>query len=158
MSLHSYIAIKATLPILSNPFDYKSTVKFTEDEFHYCFGNHLTKEESKPLFERYAIPSVAHVLWQGALGGLKEAGPGFVDFDKKERAPLLLTAGTLDHVVPVSTVHKEYEAYIRKGKNPNAVVEYHLFEGKSHGIVNQKGWQDVADLALNFVESHIKKA
>jgi non-heme chloroperoxidase len=149
-------AIKAGFPILSNPFDYKSTVKITEDEFHFCFGNHLTKAESKPLYERYAIPSVAHILWQASASVFREAGPGFVDFDRKERAPLLLTAGSIDHVVTESTIKKEYDAYLRKGKNPNAIVEFHVFQGKSHGIVNQAGWQDVADYALNFAESHTK--
>jgi non-heme chloroperoxidase len=152
----SHKAIKAGLPILSNPFDYKSTVKITPDEFHYCFGNHLTKEESKPLYDRYAIPSVAHILWQGALGALREAGPAFVDFDRTERAPLLLTAGSIDHVVAEPTVKKEFEAYHRKGSKPNAVVEFHVFPGKSHGIVNQQGWQEVANFALQFCEQHIK--
>jgi non-heme chloroperoxidase len=37
------------------------------------------------------------------------------------------------------------------------VVEMRVFEGRTHGIVNQKGWEEVADYALNWVEQHIAK-
>jgi len=147
-----FSTIKAGFPILGNPFDYASTVKISESEFHYCFGNHLTPAESKPLWERYSIPSVCHVLWEGALGLLHPTTAGSaVSWDKADRAPLLLIAGTKDHVVPQSVVEKEFKAY----KGP-AKVEYKVFEGRSHGIVNQKGWEEVADAALAFAEANIK--
>jgi len=151
-----FSTFKATFPVLKNPFDANSTVKITESEFHYCFGNHLTEAETKPLWERYSIPSVAHVLWQGALGGLSEKGPAHVDFKKESRAPLLLIAGTIDHVVPESVVAKEYAAYEKQGKDGHSIVEYKVFEGRSHGIVNQTGWQEVADYALAFIDKHVK--
>jgi len=34
-------------------------------------------------------------------------------------------------------------------------VEMKCFEGRTHGIVNQEGWEEVADYALNFVEEHL---
>jgi non-heme chloroperoxidase len=148
-----FSTIKAGLPILSNPFDYASTVKITESQFHFCFGNHTTDAESKKIWERYSIPSVAHVLWQGALASLHpKTSATQVDFEKTNRAPLLLIAGTLDHVIPMSTVEKEYKAY----KGP-AKVEYKVFEGRSHGIVIQTGWQEVADFALAFAEANLKQ-
>ena len=53
--------------------------------------------------------------------------------------------------MPQSVVEKEFKAY----KGP-AKVEYKVFEGRSHGIVNQKGWEEVADAALAFAEANIK--
>ena len=150
-----FSTVKATFPVLKNPFDRDSTVAITADQFHYCFGNHLaTVAEAKPLWERYAVPSVAHVLWEGALGGLSSHGPAHVDFKKENRAPLLLMAGTQDHVVPQATVTKEFAAYEKAGKGDQAIVEFKIFEGRSHGIVNQSGWQEVADYAIDFVEKH----
>ncbi|PTB35568.1 uncharacterized protein TrAFT101_009391 [Trichoderma asperellum] len=143
--------VKATLPVLSNPFDFESTVKITESEFRYCFGNTISEEENKALYERYSIPSIAHVLWQGAIGGLVHPkGVLHVDFNKRDRAPLLLISGSKDHVVPPQTVKKEYKAY-QKG---SGLVEYKEFEGRSHGIVSQEGWEDVLDYALGFVEKY----
>ena len=150
-----FSTVKATTPILSNPFNYSSTVNITHKEFHYCFGNHLASEsDSAADFERYAIPSVAHVLWQAALSGLSSGGAAHVDFKKECRAPLLLIAASLDHVVPQVTVQKEFDAYQKGDGHP--VVEMKVFEGRSHGIVNQKGWEEVADFALDFVERETK--
>ncbi|KAH8888622.1 alpha/beta-hydrolase [Thozetella sp. PMI_491] len=148
-----FSTVKATFPVLKNPFDMGSTVKITENQFHYCFGNHLAPAESKTLWDRYSIPSVAHVLWEGALGGLKAKGPAHVDFRRECRAPLLLVAGTNDHVVPKSTVEKEFAAYDKTGQ---AVVELKVFEGRTHGIVNQEGWKEVADYGIEFALKHTK--
>ncbi|KAH8690239.1 Alpha/Beta hydrolase protein [Talaromyces proteolyticus] len=150
-----FSTIKATIPVLSNPFNVHSTVKITAEQFHYCFGNHMTREASDVLYNRYAIPSVAHVLWQEAVGMLKKTGPGQVDFGKQDRAPLLLVAGTKDHLVSQTTALKGFEAY-QEGKS-NAVVEMKVFEGRSHGIVNQDKWEKVADFSVAFAEKNMKK-
>jgi non-heme chloroperoxidase len=62
--------------------------------------------------------------------------------------------GTNDNVVAQSTVEKEFAAYDKDGP---ALVELKLLEGKTHGIVNQGGWREVADYALEFCEQHMKK-
>jgi non-heme chloroperoxidase len=148
-----FSTIKATFNVLSNPFDYNSTVPLGEPDFHYAFGNHLKEPESKVLWEKYSIPAAAHVLWQGALGGLhrkSEKGDAHVDFEKANRVPLLLIAGTEDHVVPKSVVKKEMSAY----KGPT-VVELKVFQGRTHGIVNQNGWEEIADFGLQWVEKQL---
>lgn len=61
-------------------------------------------------------------------------------------------AGSIDHVLPPAVVHKEFEAYEKGNSAP--VVEYHIFEGRSHGIVNQDGWKEIADFALAFAAKH----
>lgn len=133
--------VKATLPVLSNPLDFESTVKITESEFRYCFGNTMSEEESKAVYERYSIPSIAHVLWQGAIGGLVHPkGVLHVDFNKHDRAPLLLISGSKDHVVPPQTVKKEYKAY-QKG---SGLVEYKVFEGRS-----------VRTLSIHYDDRHV---
>jgi non-heme chloroperoxidase len=154
-----FTTAKASFAILGHPSTYNAAVPITESQFHYAFGNHLTEAESKPLWEKYSIPSAAHVLWQGAIGAIKSEGnvnvDGHVDFAKKDRAPLLMIAGTNDHTVPREIVEAEFKHY-KKHEGP-AVVEVKVFEGRTHGIVNQKGWEEVADYALNWVEQHIAK-
>jgi non-heme chloroperoxidase len=78
-------------------------------------------------------------------------GDGAVDWGKKDRAPLLLIAGTNDHVVPKAVVEVEKEAYYGP-----AIVGFKAFEGRTHGIVNQAGWEEVADFALKWVEEKVK--
>ena len=141
--------VKAGFAILGNPFTYNKAVPITASQFHYAFGNHLTSAESALLWEKYSIPAAAHVLWQGALGAVVK-GDGAVDWGKKDRVPLLLVAGTNDHTVPKQVVKAEKKKYHGPG-----IVELKVFEGRTHGIVNQNGWEEVADFAIKWVEGKI---
>ncbi|KUJ20555.1 alpha/beta-hydrolase [Mollisia scopiformis] len=143
--------VKAGFGVLGNPLNYNKAVKITESQFHYNFGNHLNAVDSKVLWEKYSIPAAGHILFQGVLGLLSAKSEGSVDFGKKNRAPLLLIAGTNDHVVPRQVVEAERKHYVGP-----AVVELKVFEGRTHGIVNQKGWEEVADDALKWVEEKTK--
>lgn len=146
--------IKSGFGVLGHPSTYNAAVPITEKQFHYAFGNHLSEAESTELWNKYSIPSAAHILWQGLEGAFTSTGnvksDGHVDFAKEDRAPLLLIGGTKDNVVPQGVVKAELKHY--KG---SAVVEMMIFEGRSHGIVNQEGWEEVADFALKWVEAHI---
>ncbi|CZR61142.1 uncharacterized protein PAC_11038 [Phialocephala subalpina] len=135
--------VKAEFGVLGNPLNYNKAVPISASQFHYNFGNHLNATDSKALYEKYAIPAAGHILFQGVLGLLNKKGKGSVDFGKKDRAPLLLVAGTTDHVVPRGVVEAEKKHYVGP-----AVMEYKVFEGRTHGIVNQAGWEEVADFAL----------
>jgi non-heme chloroperoxidase len=86
-----------------------------------------------------------HVLWQGALAGLHSAGNGEVDWKKADRAPLLLIGGGNDHIVPPTVPPAVLEKYSHGG---GGLVEHKQFEGRTHHIVGQKGWQEVADYSL----------
>jgi alpha-beta hydrolase superfamily lysophospholipase len=65
----------------------------------------------------------------------------------KDRVPLLLIAGTNDHTVPMEVVKAEKKKY-----HGPAVVELKIFEGRTHGIVNQQGWEEVAEFAIKVSE------
>lgn len=146
--------IKAGFNILGHPSTYQAAVPITEAQFHYAFGNHLNETESRELWDKFSIPSAAHILWQGLEGAFTLPGnaksDGHVDFAKADRAPLLLIGGSMDNVVPPAVVRAELKHY----KGP-AVVEMKIFDGRTHGIVNQAGWEEVADFALEWVKAYI---
>jgi non-heme chloroperoxidase len=54
-------------------------------------------------------------------------------------------------VVPKAVVEAEKKAYVGP-----AIVELKIFEGRTHGIVNQEGWEEIADFALKWVEEKVK--
>jgi non-heme chloroperoxidase len=76
-----------------------------------------------------------------------------VDWKKADRAPLLLIGGGNDHIVPPAVPPAGLEKYSHGG---GGLVEYKQFEGRTHHIVGQKGWQEVADYSLKWVEEHLK--
>jgi non-heme chloroperoxidase len=72
--------IKLTFSVLSKISKRNETVPIGEHDFHYAFGNLLSAEEFKILWNTYSIPANATVLWQGALVGVHKDGDAKVDF------------------------------------------------------------------------------
>jgi non-heme chloroperoxidase len=143
--------VKSVFPVLKNPFNYNGVIPLSPSQFHYVFTNELDEKESEKVYEKFHIPGSAHVLWQGALAGLHNSGDGEVIWDKADRAPLLLIGGGNDHIVPVTVP----EAVVKRYSGP-AIVEYKEFAGRTHHIVGQTGWEEVADYSLEWAEKHMK--
>jgi hypothetical protein len=118
----------------------------TLEQFHYGFTNHLTEEESEPIYARYAIPGPNHVLFQASLANFNPHAATMVDFHNDDRAPLLLIGNGRDHTVPASVVKANYNLY----RNSTAVTEYKEYPERTHWTINQDGWETVADFALDW--------
>jgi alpha-beta hydrolase superfamily lysophospholipase len=146
--------LRTAFPILKSPANGHRAVPITPEQFHYAFTNTMTEEESQPIYDRYAVPGAGRVLWQGALANFNRHSPLKVDFDNPERAPLLLIAGGEDHVVPAA-VTKQTEK--KEGKAP-AVTEFKGFPERSHCTVGQKGWEEVADYAIDWAQAQLDAA
>ena len=138
--------LRSGFPILKNPANRHRAVALTEKEFHYAFTNTLDEDESREVFERYAVPGPGRVLFEGALANLAPHSPLTVDFANGDRAPLLLIAGGVDHVSPQSLTRSNFRHYEESG----AVTEFEAFEGRSHYTLGQEGWEAVADRAIDW--------
>ena len=142
--------LKSGFPVLKNPANNHRAVALTFDEFRYGFANTMPEEAAREAYERYAVPGPGRVLYQAAFANLNPHAATKVDFGNADRAPLLLIAGEFDHTVPAvvdRSVAKHYE------KSP-ALTEYKEFPGRSHFIIGQDGWEEVADYALRWAVDH----
>jgi pimeloyl-ACP methyl ester carboxylesterase len=145
--------LRTGFPILSNPFGRKGAKPLTKRHFHYTFGNDLSRAESDAEWEVSAVNSMNRVFFEGVLSLPKEkTGITHVDFLKPERAPLLLISGGIDHVAPPAI----QKAILKKYSKGTALVERVEFPGRSHRIVSQQGWEEVADYALTWALAHAK--
>ena len=85
---------RSLFPALKNPANRHKAVGFTPEEFHYAFTNTLTEEDSKAVWDRYAIAAPGNWVW--AYGLIANFKPGhqetWVDYDA-DRAPLLFIGG-----------------------------------------------------------------
>jgi len=140
--------IKAGMPVLGKPWTINRTVLLSSKEFHYAFTNSLSLEESEKVRQALQIPAPGKPLWQAATHLFMNTGDSRIDYRKADRAPLLFIAGGADHIVPAKVNHKNAKAY------KAGVVEVKEFAGRTHFIVGQDGWEEVADHALAWAEAH----
>ena len=139
--------IRSVFPILRNPANRMKAVGFTPEQFHYAFANTLSEEESQEVYYRYHIPAPGRLVWGGVLANFT---PGhqdtYVDFRNEDRAPLLFIAGEEDNLMPPAV----NESNVKHYRHTKSVTDYKEFPGRSHYIVGQEGWEEVADYALEW--------
>ncbi len=82
----------------------------------------------------------------------EKGGVTHVDYARPDSAPLLILTGEIDHVVPPAIGRAVVKKYRSTGSP--AIVEYKEFPGRTHRIVSQDGWEEVADYALDWATSH----
>jgi pimeloyl-ACP methyl ester carboxylesterase len=142
--------LRAGLPALGNPANLHRSVSLTEKEFRFGFGNAVSEEESKALYEKWTIPSPARPLFQAAAANFVMHSQAKVDTANTERGPLLLISGTADHTVPDVVTRSTLKQY----RDSTAVTELKQFEGRGHSLTIDSGWRDVAEAVLEWLKSH----
>jgi alpha-beta hydrolase superfamily lysophospholipase len=138
--------VKSTWAVLRNPANRHKAVGFTPEQWHYAFTNTFPEEESRALWERYAIPAAGGIFWDNILANVK---PGrqeaAVDYRNDARAPLLFISGGEDHLMPPSVQRSNAKHY-----KSDTVTEVKEFPGFAHLLPAQPGWEEVADYALSW--------
>jgi pimeloyl-ACP methyl ester carboxylesterase len=142
--------LRAGLPALGNPTNRHKSVMLTDKEFRFGFGNAVPEEESKALYDRWAIPSPARPLFEAAAANLNIHSPAKVDTANEARGPLLLISGTADHTVPDVVTRSTLRQY----RDSMATTELKQFEDRGHSLTIDHGWQDVANEVLSWLHAH----
>lgn len=140
-----FSTLKATAPVLANPLSIGDATMLTPEQFHYAFTNTISEEESRQLYDRYAIPCANRVLFEGAFENFLPHSPARVDV-KGERAPTLLIAGGADHLVTAASTRSNFKL-IAQSPSITAIKE---FPGRPHFTSVVEGWEEVADYALDW--------
>jgi alpha-beta hydrolase superfamily lysophospholipase len=144
-------------PILSNPFGRNGAKPLSKSHFHFTFGNDLSRAASDELWEEYAVNSYNRVFFEGVTSAFNEkGGVTHVDYGRADRAPLLIITGEIDHVVPPAIGKALLKKYTQSGSP--AIVEYKEYAGRTHRLVSQDGWEEIADDALAWAVAHAQRA
>lgn len=142
-----FSTLRTGLPVLANPLRKNKANPLSKRHFHYTFGNDLSRAESDREWEVSAVPSYNRVFFEGVLSLPKQkTGITAVDFTKADRAPLLLISGEKDNVAPPAI----QKAILRKYAQGPALVERVEYPGRTHRLVSQDGWAEIADYALDW--------
>ncbi|MGH7456622.1 MAG: alpha/beta hydrolase, partial [bacterium] len=121
----------------------KKTYLMSFMDWQYAFVNGMSLEDQRAAYENNTIPESKTV----ARGGLSSAAK--VDF-AKPHAPLLITSGSMDNIIPAHLNRRNFEKYKKNG----SVLEYKEFPGRNHFVLGQPTWKEDADYILNWIVSH----
>jgi pimeloyl-ACP methyl ester carboxylesterase len=143
--------IRALSPVLLNPANVRRAVPLTFEQFRYAFANTMSEPEAREMFQLNAIPAPGRIVFQAGLANLNPRAVTKVNYLNDRRAPLLLIAGSEDHIVPASV----NRANVRKYRRSASTTDFVEFPGRSHLIVAQSGWEEVAEYALLWAQEHV---
>jgi pimeloyl-ACP methyl ester carboxylesterase len=134
-------AWRAIAPILLRPNGWRSPYKFTRKRFGRLFANAAPPALVDEAYDRYVIPAPGKIFHQAAFWSGTRIDP------KRRTQPLLITGGTEDRLI---SPHLSSAAYRRQRRAP-AQTDYVDFPGRSHFLIAEPGWEEVADHALSWI-------
>ena len=140
------VQLRASFPVLSNPFTIHRAISLNPKQFRYGFANEVSEEEAARLFYEYAIPAPGRPVWQVTFANVQRNAETKVDV-QKDRAPLLLMAGHSDRTAPPQTTRIVHHLY---RKSP-AVTDLKEWPGRGHSLAIDSGWQELADYTLEWL-------
>jgi len=145
-------SLRSASPVLKSPANYHRAVPLTYEQFRYSFANTLSEDEAKELYATYSVPTSAEPLFEAAFANLNPWTEVKVDTKNPKRGPLLILDGEKDHVVPWAIANASYK---RQRRN-DGVTEIMKIPSRGHALTIDHGWQEVADIALAFVQKYAK--
>ena len=141
-------AFRSLYSVLLTPLSWRRVVRWSYKRFRYAFVHTLSEADAQAAYERHVTPETGKIFWQDALAWLRPNGPAKVNFGNDTRAPLLMIAGGVDRIVPAAINRGNHRKYARS----KAVTDFREFPGRSHWIIAQPGWQEVAGYVAEWLE------
>lgn len=142
-----FSALRASIPVLGNPFNMKKAASLTYNQFRYGFANAVPEEEARLLYDKWTIPAPARPLFQAAAATFFGSGTK-VNTRNSTRGSLLITGGEKDNIAPPVMGRASAKKY------PSTVVtEFKLFEGRGHSLIVDHGWPEIATFAMTWLKN-----
>ncbi len=148
IKLLPFSTIEALTPALLNPFTAKRTYAMPFARWWRVFANVLSESEARAAYKRYAIAAPGKAIFQAALSNVTPGSLATVNFKNPNRAPLLVIGGERDVIMPASLSRKIFK---RHSASP-VKTGYKEFAGRSHFLVGENGWEEVAEYAVEWAE------
>ncbi len=130
--------------IIANPLKGDEPVFIDAQTFHGAFANTLDKEQAAAEFARTATHDSRNVFRDCMTSD------GHVDF-ATPHGPLLLIGGEKDEIIPAHLCQKNAKAY-------DDPASFREFAGRSHYICNERGWEEVADAVLQWLDQPLLRS
>ncbi|WP_340201622.1 alpha/beta hydrolase [Ascidiimonas sp. W6] len=143
-----FSVLKASLPLLGNPFNFKKAYSLTFKQFCYGFANALPKKEARELYELWTIPAPCKPLFQAAIASFAGSETK-VNTENTKRGPLLITGGEKDNLAPPILGKASVKKY-----NSSVISDFKLFEARGHSMVIDHGWKEIAEYSYTWLKNN----
>src|SRR5215210_5783324 len=143
--------LKGVGAFLVDPRTRGRAITLTFDQFRYGWANALDETEAKELYEKFHVAGSGISLVQMGNANLNPWTEARVDTKNADRGPLLIIEGENDHTVPWAIANA---AYKRQRHNPG-VTEIVKVPNRGHALTIDHGWQEVAQIALDFIKRFV---
>jgi pimeloyl-ACP methyl ester carboxylesterase len=140
-------ALRSLAGVLARPSNRSRVVYWSYERFRYAVAHTMPEEQASAAYERHITPETGRIFFQNALSSLDESTPFTVDFSRPDRGPLLLVAASEDRIVPPSVNRANYVRYA----SLSDITDFVQFAGRTHWIIGQDGWEEVAAHACDWL-------
>lgn len=134
-------AFAAIAPIALRPLGWRRPYAFTRERFGRLFANAAPPGLVDEAYARYVIPAPGMIFHQAALSLGTWVSP------RRRSQPLLITGGTADRLTSPYLTRSAF----RIQRRSSARTDYVEFEGRSHFLCAEPGWEAVAATAIDWI-------
>ena len=140
-------AVRANASVLLSWRGWRRVLFNSPEGFAWGFTHNLDPAAQRRAYDEHVIPTPGRPFFQAAFAPLLDVSR--VRFDNAERAPLLLIAGERDRTLPPAMNRSNFARY---AKHPavKAKTDFREFAGRSHWIIAEPGWDEVAEFSLDW--------
>lgn len=142
-------AVRSTSGVLLTWDFWRKIVSMTFEQFQFGFVNGLPLDVQRAAYDGYVVPESGRLFGQAVGANFEPHSPLAINFNNATRAPLLLTAGEHDHTVPLSQVKANFHKY----HNSPARTDFVTFPNRTHWLIKQEGWEEVAQRVIDWLGS-----
>ena len=111
------------------------------NKWQYTIANGMDYEQQKDLYYKYAIPESKKIIREAFSCSAR------IDFDKPH-APLLMTSGSNDKLIPASLNYSNYKKYASE----KSITEYIEFKAHTHLVFGVPNWKVEANCVLHWLQ------
>jgi non-heme chloroperoxidase len=105
-------------------------VALTFEQFRYGFGNAVSQDEARQLYEQYHVAGSGIPIFQAAFANFNPRTEARADKKNPDRGPMLIIGGEKDHQVPWAIANATYK---EQSKNPG-VTEVAEIRSRGHSL------------------------
>ena len=135
-------------PFLAKPRTRGRAITLTFDQFKYGWANALEEKEAKELYETFHCAGSRIPLVQMGTANLNPWTEAKMNTKNPDRGPLLI----IERRKGPHRAVGDRERRLRQRRNPGA-TEIVKLPNRGHALTIDHGWQEVAQIALDFVSA-----